>query len=52
MEIKLVATDMDGTFLDENHQFDQALLMGTHPCNSNYFCLLSSPTIRHNTSLA
>lgn len=23
MEIKLVATDMDGTFLDENHQFDQ-----------------------------
>mgnify|MGYP002743270462 CR=1 FL=1 len=25
MEIKLVATDMDGTFLDENHEFDQAL---------------------------
>ena len=27
MEIKLVATDMDGTFLDENHQFDQALFL-------------------------
>ena len=27
MEIKLVATDMDGTFLDENHEFDQALFL-------------------------
>ena len=27
MEIRLVATDMDGTFLDENHQFDQALFL-------------------------
>ena len=27
MEIKLVATDMDGTFLDENHQFDQTLFL-------------------------
>ena len=25
-DIKLIATDMDGTFLNDQHQYDQALL--------------------------
>ena len=31
-EIKLIATDMDGTFLNDQHQYDQDLLRKVLAC--------------------